>query len=152
MSSTVGRGFAPWEELTADPGAVLDSPVQPLVEALNATGWARTVFSCGGHPEEPDSISRGRRQAHLDVAVSNGAEWKRLTELARRTGDRRLRVTDGGLGRVPEWLQPQLPEGKWDYRRLVFEPVPYAMPPEQCREVLDAALAAAVAALEESRR
>ena len=64
------EGFVPWEALP-ETGGALDPPVRPLVAALNAPPWAHTVFSCAGHPEEPDAGARGRRQAHVDVLVAD---------------------------------------------------------------------------------
>ena len=149
MSSTFCGPFVPWQTLAEEPQTILEAPIRPLVEALNRTGWARTVFSCAGHPEEPDSVARGRRQAHVDLLVGDAARWRRFSARARALGHRRLRVTEGSLGAVPEWLAPHAPPN-WEYRRLVFEPVPYDMPPAPCRDVLDASLAAALGALEES--
>ena len=191
MSSTCGRGFAPWDELAADPGAVLDAPVRPLVEALNATGCARTVFSCGGHPEEPDSIARGRRQAHVDVAVCDPGRWWDFVRTCKDHMPARIYLRDqtsrhvsptcveGSLGSIPDWLLSELPASPpvpktwarsrwqelyrwmrgepdpakpgWHYRRVMFR-VMFDPPPEAVRAGLDAALAAAVTALEESRR
>ena len=150
MGSAIGGGFVPWNTLAAQAPTDLDPPIRPLVEALNRTAWTRTVFSCGGHPEEPDSVAKGRRQAHVDLLVGDAARWRRVSAAVRRLGRRHLRVTEGSIGPVPDWLRPHLSQAKWEYRRLVFEPVPYEMPAEACREVLDAALAAAVSALEES--
>jgi hypothetical protein len=114
------RGFVAWEVL---PAAALDPPVRALVAALNRTGWARTVFSCGGHPEEVDSVERERRQAHVDVVVSDLARWRRFVERVReqvRIAVGRLgtidgiagagepvagvRCIEGALGPIPPWL------------------------------------------------
>jgi hypothetical protein len=172
------------------------------VEALNQTGWVRTVFSCGGHPEAPDSVQRGRRQAHVDVLVADLNRWRALAQRCRRDAQAavrqldldvrpRIRSAEGPLGPLPDWLRAAVerevsasegsgpgaaqarpaagsawcrlltlldvtrrsvgpPRGaqplQWHYRRLVLEPAPYAMAPEVCRRVLDAALAAAVRA------
>ena len=97
---------------------------------------------------------------------------------AGRPGRPGLRVVDGTLGAPPGWLRAALrgedagdlarrpppwwtqllpdaltaargPDGRrWRYRRLVLEPVPYDLPAVACRRVLDAALAATLAALE----
>jgi hypothetical protein len=192
----VRGAFVSWAPDGAVPEAALDPPVRALVAALNRTGWARTVFSCGGHPEEPDSVERGRRQAHVDVVVSDPARWRRLAGACGREARRavrgldgagrsgaRLRCVEGPLGDVPGWLRaaveqhersggpagpgrpaaapapwwrrlldgarrgaPPAGAGRWHYRRLALEPAPYAMPPERCRRVLDAALAAAASA------
>jgi hypothetical protein len=74
-------GFIPWDALAE---AVLDPPLRPLVAALNRTSWVRTVFSCAGHPEEPDSVRRGRRQAHLDVLVADPARWRAFVRRVQR--------------------------------------------------------------------
>jgi hypothetical protein len=170
--------FVPWTILSAGSAgdALLDPPIRPLVAALNATGWAHTVFSCAGHPDEPDSVQRGRRQAHVDALVSDLRRWRSCVRRCRpaaidavralRLPRVRLRVAEGPLGRLPGWLRDQtrdLPspsppapwrrlldgadETGWYYRRLVFEPVPYSLDAAACRHVLDAALAAAVASL-----
>lgn len=152
--------------------AVLDPPVRPLVAALNRTSWARTVFSCGGHPDEPDSVARGRRQAHVDVAVSDMVRWQRFVAECKRRLPRavsirvdprhdrydrhdrpvlvRLRCAEDSLGPVPEWLRPHLPPSpQWEYRRIVFEPAPYNVESDACRAALDVALGIAVQALEQ---
>jgi hypothetical protein len=129
----VGGGFVPWLP-TGAPGTgipaslpdndLLDPPVRPLVEALNRTGWARTVFSCGGHPEEPDAVARGRRQAHVDVVVSDRRQWsawvrhvkRAVPEAIQRIADQdgpgrdgtRIRIAEGGLGPLPTWLAEAL--------------------------------------------
>src|SRR5438045_2201155 len=72
-TGSIGTPFQPWEALD---DAALDAPIRPLVRALNATGWVRTVFSCGGHPEEADSVARGRRQAHVDVVTCDLHRWR----------------------------------------------------------------------------
>ena len=97
---------------------MLDPPVRPLVAALNALPWAHTVFSCAGHPEEPDAGARGRRQAHVDVLVADAARWRAFVRRVRRTAPAAsaaaqqappggpapgapgvgLRVVDGSLG------------------------------------------------------
>jgi hypothetical protein len=150
--ASIGAPFQSWETLD---DAALDPPIRPLVRALNATGWVRTVFSCGGHPEERDSVRTGRRQAHVDVVTSDERRWREFARrcrdqeaaAARKGGRRAVRVVEGSLGTIPEWLAPALPRAKWRYRRLVFEPVPYDLTPDICRSVLDAALAVACAAL-----
>lgn len=168
--------FVPWADLSTGGGASLDPPVRPLVAALNATGWAHTVFSCAGHPEEADSARRGRRQAHVDVLVADLTRWRsfvrrcrpavRQTVRALGLSQGKLRIAEGALGRLPDWLRDQardLPtppapslwrrlldgadESRWHYRRIVFEPVPYTLEAAVCRRVLDAALGAATAAL-----
>ncbi len=182
------RGFVSWEDLDAPQ---LDPAVRPLVGALNRTSWARTVFSCAGHPEGPDSVARGRRQAHVDVVVSDPTAWRAYVRRVKRAAPAavrrlqipgvRLRCAEGSLGPPPGWLQGALaglaagpatpgpgaaetpwwrrllppslsvarrpPAGRWRYRRLVLEPVPYALAPDVCRRVLDTALAAALDAL-----
>ena len=193
-------GFVPWQgrpEASAPvPADALDPPIRPLVAAINATGWARTVFSCAGHPEEPDAIATGRRQAHVDVIVRDARAWKAWTRTVRReapaavaramatNGSRRdtprLRVAEGGLGPLPKWLAdavgtdprdatpapgpitaalaavatrlrlPWVPGAPtpWRYRRLVLEPVPYALEAATCRALLTTAIDAATACLE----
>ena len=120
------EGFVPWEALT-ETGGALDPPVRPLVAALNALPWAHTVFSCAGHPEEPDAGARGRRQAHVDVLVADAARWRAFVRRVRRTAPpaaraacacRRplgapapgvgLRVVDGSPGPPPPWLRAAL--------------------------------------------
>jgi hypothetical protein len=193
----IGGGFRPWPrpttgQVTGASGAatepveafleVLDPPVRPLVAALNRTGWVLTVFSCGGHPEEPDAHQWGRRQAHLDVLVreADRDRWQRFVDRCQQSAPAAvscmragagLRCVEGSLGDVPPWLSAMLEQDvpdefprsgvttgvdrtlrsrvRWQYRRLVFEPVPYGIPPERCRRVLDRALAAALAALHE---
>jgi hypothetical protein len=193
-------GFVPWRSLpdasAPVPSESLDPPIRPLVDAINATGWARTVFSCGGHPEEPDAITTGRRQAHVDVIVRDARAWKTWVRHVRREAPAavaramartiarrdppRLRVAEGGLGPLPEWLAevlgndprdaahapgpitvalatvanrlrlpwvPSVPT-PWRYRRLVLEPVPYALDAEPCRALLDVAIGVATACLE----
>ena len=119
-----GAGFLPWQEggaAGAVPAAALDPPVRALVAALNRTSWARTVFSCGGHPEEPDSVQRGRRQAHVDVAVCDLVRWRRFVAQCRRdipaaVGHLRppevpgagVRCVEGSLGAIPPWLAEAL--------------------------------------------
>ena len=123
----VSEGFVPWEALT-ETGGALDPPVRPLVAALNALPWAHTVFSCAGHPEEPDAGERGRRQAHVDVLVADAARWRAFVRRVRRTAPGRperprgrrprgprpgapgvgLRVVDGSLGPPPPWLRAAL--------------------------------------------
>jgi hypothetical protein len=170
--------FIPWAILSAGSAgdASLDPPIRALVVALNATGWAHTVFSCAGHPDEPDSVQRGRRQAHVDALVSDLRRWRAFVRRCRpaarnavralRVPQVRLHVGEGPLGRLPGWLRDQTrdlssppppapwrrllagaDETGWYYRRLVFEPVPYTLDVAACRRVLDAALAAAVASL-----
>src|SRR5919206_670256 len=100
----IGTPFQPWDRLDDE---ALDPPIRPLVRALNATGWVRTVFSCGGHPEEPDSAARGRRQAHVDVVVADERRWreyaKRCARAAPAAVERlrlrgvRIRVAEGSL-------------------------------------------------------
>jgi hypothetical protein len=189
------QGFVPWRALDGG-AAALDPPVRPLVAALNRTGWIRTVFSCGGHPEEPDAAARGRRQAHVDALIADPARWRAFLRRVRvaapaavrdlnppapaapaASASARLRVAEGTLGAPPRWLRAALlgadagalrrtapawwtqllPDAltaardaqgrRWRYRRLVLEPVPYDLPAAVCRRVLDAALAAAGAAL-----
>ncbi|MGH2369699.1 MAG: hypothetical protein ACRDI2_16055, partial [Chloroflexota bacterium] len=58
--------------------------------------------------------------------------------------------------KAPWWhrLLPGGPAGrgsKWRYRRLVLEPVPYAVEPALCRRVLDTALQATIIALTHTR-
>src|SRR6266542_374163 len=77
----VGQGFLPWDALTPED---LDPEICPLVEALNRTTWARTIFSCAAHPEEPDSIQQGRRQAHLDLLINNLPRWHTYVQLVRK--------------------------------------------------------------------
>jgi hypothetical protein len=111
----------------------IDPPIRPFVVALNQTGWARTVFSCAGHPDEPDSTARGRRQAHVDVVTCDLGRWlaftravgQRLRTLgpldavdaadgagmpAERAAARvRVRGVEGPLGDLPGWLRASLP-------------------------------------------
>jgi len=155
MIPWIGAGFTP---PTADEAWLdaVDPPIRPLVAALNHTGWARTVFSCGGHPEEPDSVVRGRRQAHIDLLIQDQPRWKRFTNAVRNACGRSvkpvtsIKVVEGSLGQVPDSLRKQLAGDLrgWSYRRLVFEPVPYDAPPERCRMSLDAALSAALSTLD----
>ena len=145
MGKSIGTGYRVWSALEADP-ELLDAPIRPLVEALNRTGWARTIFSCAGHPEEPDSIKKGRRQAHIDLLVNDLPTWQKFVAQVKHTA-RGVRVTEGSLGAVPTWLDTK---DAWHYRRLVFEPSPYDMPPHTCRQTLDSALASALTALQES--
>ena len=158
MGKSIGTGYRSWAQLEADPDLV-DAPIRPLVEALNATDWARTVFSCAGHPEEPDSVKRGRRQAHIDLLVNDLPQWQRFIRSI--PGVPAVKVTEGSLGALPPWLREvkwlgvhgsaASPGGSraapWMYRRIVFEPAPYDLPSPQCRQLLDTALAAATAAL-----
>ena len=156
-----GRGFSSWEQLAADP-EVTEPQIRPLVDALNQTGWARTVFSCAGHPDEPDSIARGRRQAHVDLVVSDDRRWRQLVDALRKACHPLVRITEGSLGPIPAWLLQNLPapfdassssprlsllrgNSGWHYRRLVIEPVPYDAPSATVRASLDSALALAVA-------
>ena len=192
-------GFVPWQD-RADraapiPDDALDPPIRPLVAAINATAWARTVFSCAGHPEETDAVATGRRQAHVDVIVRDARSWKAWTRAVRheapaavtrtvatgtaRRDTPRLRVAEGGLGPLPEWLADALPfdpgdaatapgpvtaalaavatrlrlpwvpgvPTPWRYRRLVLEPVPYALEAGACRALLDTAIDTATACL-----
>jgi hypothetical protein len=145
-----GKSFVPWTDLDS----ALDPPIFPLVTALNATRWARTVFSCGGHPEEVDSVKAGRRQAHVDLVVSDLGRWNSFVSAVKRAKPKAVRAVEGNLGPVPAWLADALQAGaasdRWRYRRLVFEPAPYSMPPDECRAVLDAALAAALSVLAEA--
>ena len=193
----VRGGFVGWAGVAGAvpvPDDAIDPPIRPLVGALNATGWARTVFSCAGHPEEADAIATGRRQAHVDVVVRDGRAWKAWTRAVRREAPRavaatmaeraepalaRLRVAEGGIGPLPEWLAEALDPGSgapvstvgpftaalaavatrlrlpwvpgaptpWRYRRLVLEPVPYALEAGACRALLDVAIGAATACL-----
>ena len=175
MHEPVAGAFVPWQALAAPGAHTLDPPIRPLVEALNRTTWARTVFSCAGHPEEPDSIKKGRRQAHVDLLVNNLPCWQRYVTSVRESASG-VRVTEGSLGPPPTWLGPQLPSDpglggaapdggqtrlgglgersvpqryEQYYRRLVIEPKPYDMASDLCRQTLDAALAKAVSALRE---
>jgi hypothetical protein len=111
-----GGGFVPWDVLPVEDG-VLDVTIRPLVEALNRTGWVRTVFSCAGHPEEPDSVVRGRRQAHLDLLVADPGRWRTLVRRLRRRvppavaalgGPAEVRLVEGSLGPPPNWLRAAL--------------------------------------------
>src|SRR6266542_3626138 len=151
-AGAVGTPFLRWESLPDD---ALDPPIRPLVRALNNTGWVRTVFSCAGHPEEPDSVARGRRQAHLDVATSDLRLWLQFTSRCESAAlaaaahvaaaGARLRVAEDTLGPIPPWLaaalpSPPPPSTHWNHRRLVFEPIPYDLDPTACRLLLDAAL------------
>lgn len=153
----IGAGFQPVasgdDAALASALAVVDPPIRDLVAALSRSGWVTTVFSCAGHPEEPHSIRRGRRQAHLDVLVRDGERWRRFGGALRRAVRRAgcsARVVEGGLGAPPFWLEPHVPDlPHHEYRRLVLEPVPYDAPPAACRAALDAALGIALAALEE---
>lgn len=120
----------PWDALDE---ALLDAPVRLLVAALNRTGWARTVFSCGGHPEEPDSVAQGRRQAHIDVVVADLNAWRRFVERCQREAPAavqrqapagvRLRVAEGSLGPLPAWLRDAL-AAEAGAERLPPEPYP----------------------------
>src|SRR5436190_15677386 len=118
---SIGTPFQPWDALD---DAALDPPVRPLVRALNATEWVRTVFSCGGHPEEADSVSSGRRQAHVDVVTREPARWREFVRVCKHLvpvrayvrrpdgkGPRHVNpiVREGSLGLPPEWLRPHLP-------------------------------------------
>ena len=191
MGKAIGGRYQEPSTLEADPD-LLDPQIRPLVLALNQTGWARTIFSCAGHPEEPDSITKGRRQAHIDLLVNDLPRWRTLVQTLKRA-TKGIRVTEGPLGPVPGWLAAErgfggspplgprsgqdslgvqgnnehsrsestgvrgrLGQGAaslgrrsliWHYRRLVIEPKPYAMPSDQCRATLDAALDAAMKAL-----
>ncbi|CAA9294413.1 MAG: hypothetical protein AVDCRST_MAG77-5041 [uncultured Chloroflexi bacterium] len=147
-STAIGHPFILWTQLEG----ALDPPIRPLVEALNATGWALTVFSCGGHPDEPDSVLRGRRQAHVDVVVSDLGRWRRAIAAMKRQLRRDVRLTEGDLGQAPPWLQAHLPAhqlggARWSYRRLVFEPRPYDAPADAVRATLDAAISTALGVL-----
>jgi hypothetical protein len=157
--TAIGTPFLDWAAL---PDGALDAPIRPLVRALNDTGWVRTVFSCSGHPEESDSVARGRRQAHVDVATRDLRRWLQFysrCESAALTAVRdlaaagaRLRVAEDTLGPLPPWLatalpSPPPPASLWHYRRLVFEPIPYDLDPNACRLLLDASLTAALEAL-----
>lgn len=188
--SSAHGGFRPWGQLADGSALELDAPIRPLVQALNALDGIKTVFSCGGHPEQPDSAARGRRQAHVDVVVRDLEAWRRFARRCRRDAPAAvralglagvsLRVEEGELGPLPEWLKAVLeheapahapdagerrvprapwwwrrlvqlgvlPE-RWRYRRLVFEPRPYTMDPQWCRQALDAALQAATRACAE---
>ena len=174
MAESGGKGaFAPWEQLDDE---ALDPPVRAWVHALNATGWVRTVFSCAGHPEEPDSPKRGRRQAHVDVVTRDLARWHEYVRACRQRlrDEQALVVREGTLGPVPDWLARHLhggasPDamtgapaswwqrvrragdgaGSWHYRRLVLEPRPYDGPELAVRAALNGALAVATAALAE---
>ncbi len=127
---SLGQSFVPWSALDE---VVLDAPVRPLVVALNRTGWARTVFSCGGHPEEPDSVMQGRRQAHVDVVVADLNAWRRFVEHCRHEAPAavrrlapagvRLRVAEGSLGPLPAWLRAAL-AAEGGAERLLPEPHP----------------------------
>jgi hypothetical protein len=111
-------------------GEALDPPIRPLVGALNRTGWVHTVFSCAGHPEEPDAGPRGRRQAHVDVLVADPARWRAYVGRVRGAapaavralglpsggsgaggragGAVTVRVAEGSLGAPPGWLRAAL--------------------------------------------
>jgi hypothetical protein len=119
-SGSIGTPFHPWDALD---DVSLDPPVGPLVRALNATGWVRTVFSCGGHPEEADSVSCGRRQAHVDVVTREPARWREFVRVCQQLvpvrayvrrpdgkGPRHVNpiVREGSLGLPPDWLRPHL--------------------------------------------
>jgi len=160
MIPWIGAGFTP---PTVDEAWLdgIDPPIRALVAALNRTGWARTVFSCSGHPEEPDSVVRGRCQAHLDLLIQDQSRWKHFINTVRSAcsrhveqgkpvkGELEVKVVEGPLGQVPDSLNQQLGDARsWSYRRLVFEPVPYDAPPERCRMSLDAALSAALSTLD----
>lgn len=165
--ASIGQPFQPWATLALD-DETLDAPIRALVHALNGTGWVWTVFSCAGHPEEAGSVNEGRRQAHVDVVTLDEGRWRafaRRCQDAMRVTQRhdlprgvRLRVVEGSLGNIPDWLRPALralshaagPPPRWEYRRLVFETVPYDVAPEACRSALDTALSAAIKALEAS--
>src|SRR5687767_1214194 len=173
MGKSLGTGYRDLADLAADPD-LLDAPIRPLVHALNQTGWAHTIFSCAGHPEEPDSIKTGRRQAHIDLIVNDLPLWQTYIRSIPRPPN--LRLTEASLGPLPTWLvdhqgfggsaggsgDGQSPAGphevgqnqlgvqgsaaspgrqslSWHYRRLVFEPAPYDMAPERCRQILDTA-------------
>ena len=142
MGKSTGSGYRTWPELAADP-ELLDEPIRPLIGALNATGWALTVFSCAGHPDEPDSTPKGRRQAHVDLVVNDLGHWQSFVKSIPRTPG--IRVTEGALGPLPPWL---LGHRGWHYRRLVFEPAPYDQPAAQCRSALDSALSSATSILQ----
>jgi hypothetical protein len=126
-SESVRLGFVPWDTVE---GQALDPPIRPLVGALNRAGWVHTVFSCAGHPEEPDSGPRGRRQAHVDVLVADPARWRAYVGRVRGAaaaavralgvssgaggaggaggragGEVTVRVAEGSLGAPPEWLR-----------------------------------------------
>jgi hypothetical protein len=96
MTQSLGKqpenGFLPWDRLEES----VDPPILPLVNALNATGWARTVFSCAGHPEEPSSVATGRRQAHVDLVVSDPSLWQAVVSAMRRAKPRGVRIVEGG--------------------------------------------------------
>jgi hypothetical protein len=110
--ASVGRPFMRWSQLEG----ALDPPVRPLVEALNRTGWSLTVFSCAGHPEEPDSVRKGRRQAHVDVVVSDERRWRAAVDAIKRRTRGDVRLTEGTLGEPPPWLLPHLPTASEDQR------------------------------------
>lgn len=144
MTPARAQGFLPWNSL---PDEALDPPIAPLVRALNQTTWACTIFSCAGHPEEPDSVKTGRRQAHIDLVISDDPRWRTFVAAVKRA-THGVRVAEGSLGPLPTWLTPQLPPtNRWTYRRLVVEPTSYDLPPNECRRILDAALATALDAL-----
>src|SRR5688500_6252086 len=119
---SIGTGFQVWTRLDADPD-VLDPPIRPLVQALNQTTWARTIFSCAGHPEEPDSIKKGRRQAHVDLLISDRHTWNALITTIKRTVQG-VRITEAPLGPIPHWLTPSLPPRPRHYHRPALQPVP----------------------------
>src|SRR5688572_27250434 len=107
MGKSVCTGFQVWSALEADPD-LLDPPIRPLVTALNQTTWARTIFSCAGHPEEPDSIQTGRRQAHIDLLISDLPRWHHFVATLKRS-TKRVRITEAPLGPIPPWLASHLP-------------------------------------------
>ena len=173
MGKSIGAGYQEPSTLEADPD-LLDPQIRPLVHALNQTTWARTIFSCAGHPEEPNSVNQGRRQAHIDLLVADLPRWQSYVRSIPRPPN--IRITEGPLGPIPAWLADggfggYAPAGpgearqnqlgvqgsaaspgrrslSWHYRRLVIEPNPYAMPPDRCRATLDAALHTATSTLQ----
>jgi hypothetical protein len=70
--------------------------------------------------------------------------------LPAQAAPRGVRVEGISTGAAPAAAADMHGAPRWQYRRLVFEPIPYDAPATACRLALDAALGAAVAVLEES--